>query len=99
MRLARGILDSAPDAETGVRDARAMVTWAVDSDDTARRTIAQAFRMSGTSVLYMHELGARTQPEADALLRAHLESGGNLRPVVDYIREVHAAGGRRSASR
>lgn len=88
-RLARGILTTLGSREQLEAEAPALIAWARDAGSVERRTLANAFlQQRGGGLFLIHQLALLPGNSARAFLADFRAAGGDLKPVLEWLRLV-----------
>lgn len=85
LRLARGILLTSPDVETGESEARSMLEWAGQAGSDERRLVCEAMRLSGGGLLVVDHLARLPRTEGRPYLADHFAAGGGVREIAEWL--------------
>jgi hypothetical protein len=105
LRLARGILASAPDADTAVADAQRLIGWAAKGDSEQRALIARTMRLERADVFLIDRIGTLPRTQARPFMadffaadgrqplrhRPQVAAGDLLRRTVRALRDAGQA--------
>ena len=93
LRLAKGMLATMGTANQAMDESDRIIAWARAGDAQAKRTAAQAFRQQGGrggELLLVHKIAGLPRADARAFMREHLDSGGDLGIVLDWLQMAGA---------
>jgi phage-related protein len=93
LRLAKGLLATANTREQLLEDGDHIIEWARGGDAVAKRSAAQAFRQQagrGGELIFVHKIASLPRADARAFMREHLDSGGDLGIVLDWLQMAGA---------
>lgn len=88
LRLAKGLMATAETRERFADETDRIIDWARQGDVAAQRTAAQAFRQQagrGGELLFIHKIAELPRADARSLMRAHLDSGGDLGAALTWL--------------
>lgn len=85
LRLARGILATAADADQATGEATTMVEWAARQGSTERQLVGRALRLSEAGVFAVDRIGTLPRGRARPFMADYLASGGQLREVAEWL--------------
>ncbi|MBA2638036.1 MAG: hypothetical protein H0U79_07440 [Solirubrobacterales bacterium] len=88
LRLARGILASAPDGKTAVGDARRLVDWAATGDSEQRQLIARTLRLDGADLILVDQMATLPRAQARPFMADYLATTNDLRPIAQWLATV-----------
>lgn len=85
LRLAHGILASAPTETRGLNECRALINWASATGSRERRLVARAVRVSSDNLVLVHELTRLPRQTARPFFVDYFASGGDMKAVARWL--------------
>jgi hypothetical protein len=90
LRLARGILTSAPDGDHGMAEARALIKWASKAGSKERKLVTTAMRLSADNLRLIHEIAMLPSQDVSPFVDDYFAAGGDMQAVAQWL---HISGG------
>jgi phage-related protein len=88
LRLARGLLVTAPEIDTGAAELTSMVSWASEETAESRQVVVKAARLSAGSVLLVDRISALPADRAKPFMVDYFAAGGDRRAIAEWLQVV-----------
>jgi hypothetical protein len=88
LRLARGILTTAPEIDTAAAELGSMVTWASQDAAASRQMVVKAAQLSQGAVLLVDRISTLPADRAGPFMVEYLAAGGDRRAVAEWFQIV-----------
>jgi phage-related protein len=88
LRLARGILVTAPEIDTAAAELTSMVSWASDESAESRQMVVKAARLSEGGVLLVDRISVLPADRAKPFMVDYFAAGGDRRAIAEWFQIV-----------